>query len=1014
MSDKYKSKAQLLEEIRRLRIELASAPRSHDQNEALMTERHGGLLIDNSPISTQIFSPDGKRLYVNAAWQKLWGRSQERVTEYNILKDKQLMKTGIASYLQEGFSGKTIEIPLTQYGIAQSDDSYSTGKRWIVAVVYSIKDVHGKISTVILLQFDKTAQKLAEELLQKSEQQTRSWLENSPACTKVVDLDFNLQYMSDSGVKDLKLDDITDFYGKPYPFAFYPDSFKVPMGKNLLKAKETGEIVVQEAYVNDVEGNTLWYHSTLVPVKGQNGLVEYIMIVSINNTAQKQAEETLKCAFHDMEAQVQARTKELYKSEERFSVAMHGANDGLWDWNLETDDVYYSPRWKKMLGYEESELVDTIDTWSTLVHHHDKDRVLDEVQSYLTGKTATFEVEMRMHHKDGHEIIVLSRANMVHRPPNNQPVRLVGTHVDITERKKSEQFILATSDILKMIAMREPANEIYDAIAYLYESRHAGLRCSMLILEGNKLMHGGAPSLPKEYCDAVNGLENGPDVGSCGTATYYGKRVLVENIETDPKWKDIKHFALPHGMRCCWSEPIKNSLGKILGAFGMYYNHPALPSEAELADLESAARLAGIIMEREKSEEELNLHRQKLEELVSQRTLEFEEAKREAEDANRAKGLFLANMSHEIRTPMNVILGMSYLALQTELSDKQEKYIAKVHHSAENLLGILNDVLDFSKIEAGKVELERICFNLMDTVENVENIAGMKAKEKGVGLNVIIDQAVPTFFIGDLMRLSQVLINLVGNAVKFSFSGGSISVNVNVKEDKTDEVVLLFSVKDTGIGISPDQQEKLFQAFNQADTSTKREFGGTGLGLTISKEIVQLMGGKIWVESEQDKGSTFYFTIRLGKLQGEHDEISPVDIDAETTRKALEHLCGSKVLLVEDNEFNQDLVIELFANHQITVRAVNDGQAALELLGDNEFDGVLMDCQMPIMDGYEATRKIREQEKFADLPIIAMTADAMVGDREKALAAGMNDHIAKPITPNSVFVIMAKWIKKGE
>ncbi len=299
------------------------------------------------------------------------------------------------------------------------------------------------------------------------------------------------------------------------------------------------------------------------------------------------------------------RTAELYKSEERFSLAMRGANDGLWDWNLETDEVYYSPRWKSMLGYGKNELDFNLNTWKNLVYPDDKDIVLEKVQDYLAGREDSFEVEMRMHHKDGREVFVLSRAFLVIRESDSKPVRLVGTHVDITERKKAEVFDDKNAEILEMIAIGRPAPDIYNAIALMYEGRHTGLRCSMLELHGNKLMHGGAPSLPKEYCNAVHGLENGPSVGSCGTSTYIGKRVLVENIETDPKWEKIKHIALPHGMRSCWSEPIKNSSGEVLGAFGMYYNYPALPNDEESNDLKSAARIAGIVMERDQAQKRI-------------------------------------------------------------------------------------------------------------------------------------------------------------------------------------------------------------------------------------------------------------------------------------------------------------------------------------------------------------------------------------------------------------------------
>jgi len=299
------------------------------------------------------------------------------------------------------------------------------------------------------------------------------------------------------------------------------------------------------------------------------------------------------------------RSAQLYKNEERFSLAMRGANDGLWDWNLETDETYYSPRWKSMLGYKESELENILSTWGSLVNSNDKVMVLEKVNDYVTGRANSFEVEMRMQHKDGHDVFVLSRGFLVNRELDGKPIRLVGTHVDISERKKAESFREKNAKILEMIAIGEPALDIYGAIALMYEERHPGMRCSLLELHGNKLMHGGAPSLPKEYCDAVNGLENGPCVGSCGTSTYTGKRVLVENIETDPKWTKIKHIALPHGMRSCWSEPIKNSSGKVLGAFGMYYNHPALPNKEESNDLKSAAWLAGIIMEREQDQKRI-------------------------------------------------------------------------------------------------------------------------------------------------------------------------------------------------------------------------------------------------------------------------------------------------------------------------------------------------------------------------------------------------------------------------
>ncbi|MGB2246631.1 MAG: ATP-binding protein [Alcanivorax sediminis] len=682
------------------------------------------------------------------------------------------------------------------------------------------------------------------------------------------------------------------------------------------------------------------------------------------------------------------------------------ADEGIWALDHMARIQFVNPRLATMLGYSQEELcghsaLDFLDPRESRALAHikltNRKRENDEHQ------------ELRLSRKDGRQLLVKVGSTPLFDKGGNYTGSL-GVLTDMTRRAQIEVREASRSRALYLIATGADIYAILDAIVLGVEAQHPESICSILLLDesGDHVLLGSAPHLPSFYNNAIDGAPIGPRAGSCGTAAYTGKRVIVENIRTDPLWDDYRPLAIQAGLGACWSEPIRDSHGKVLGTFAIYHRDAHRPDDDDIETISASASLAAIALERnrdQKSVLELNVD---LEKKVRLRTLELNREKERAEAASRAKSEFVSNISHEIRTPMHSIQGLLELVGSTRLDDQQKDYLGKIDLAVHHLLGIINSVLDFSRIETGKFQLDRQHYSLRSVLNNVESQLANSATSKGLSLVFQVAEEVPDNLFGDPLRLGQVLINYIGNAIKFSHHG-EIRVTAKLVSRDGRTCKLRFLVRDHGIGISQDVQKQLFQPFEQADSSTTREYGGTGLGLAICRKIVEETGGQVGVESEPGKGSEFWFTTRMGITDGK----TPVQKD-QLDDDEVARLQGRHVLLVEDNEVNQMVAKELLSRVGVDVAVASNGKQALKLLAEQRFDAVLMDVQMPIMDGYEATRQIRDNPELRHNVVIAMTANAGREDKQAAFSAGVDDFVSKPIRALRLYQALLKNMRDAE
>ncbi|TMB00082.1 MAG: response regulator [Deltaproteobacteria bacterium] len=828
----------------------------------------------------------------------------------------------------------------------------------------------------------------------------------------------------------------------------------------------------------------------------------------------------LEVARQKTEQTVLERTAELKASEERFRLLSAASPVGMFRTDAAGRGVYTNARWSEIAGVNGEEGLG--DGWQRAVHPDDRAAVVAGWMAAVREKRED-EREFRMQTPRGEVRWIHTRTKPI-LSEDGRVTGHVGTAEDITARRRAEALQAGQKHVLELLATEATLADVLAALVCTIEEQAPGMLCSVLCLDGERLRHGAAPSLPEDYSRAVDGIAIGPAAGSCGTAAYRHERVIVEDIERDPRWAEFRDLALRHGLRACWSEPIFSASGQVLGTFASYYREPRRPTDDEISLIEAAAQLGGLAIERKRAEAELA------------------EARDQALEAARLKSQFLANMSHEIRTPMNAIIGMTDIALETELDGEQRECLETVKLSARSLLALLNDILDFSKVEAGRLDLERITFSLRDSLGDTLKTQALHSHEKRLELACDVAADVPDGLVGDPGRLRQVVANLVGNAIKFT-DQGEVVVRVRAEELTADDVALHVTVSDTGIGIPRDKQGKIFGAFVQVDGSMTRRHGGTGLGLAIASQLVELMGGRIWVESVPGRGSSFHFAVRLERTaeDGAHDEgieaaalrglrvlvvddsatsrgilvdmlaawglrpdgvaagtealaalgrahadrapykLALVDVEmpdmdgpalvrrvrdepplattpvvllgapgqratggpevelevagyltkpvvASHLLETIQAIChGSRrdpsprpvvatsrtplhVLLAEDNAVNRKVAVRLLQKRGHTVVAVEDGRQAVRALDRERFDVVVMDVQMPEMDGYEVTAAVRARERVqgGHLPIVALTAHAMKGDRERCLEAGMDAYVSKPVDAEELFATLER------
>ena len=932
------------------------------------SQRHSDNLFDaafdQAAVGIALVAPDGRWLRVNPRAAQIVGYSVEellrmRFQEVTHPDDLAVDEAQIRDLLADR---------ITQYALEKRYRRKDGRSVWVNLSVALLRTAEGEPDYFVSVIEDIDEKKRAQDEAMASKRQLEAALESMTDAVFISDLEGRITVFNEAFAL---LHKFPDKAACAQRFEDYPEILEVysSSGRLLPLSEWAAPRALRGETASNVEfrlqrkdtGETWLGSYSFAPIHGVDGKIAGAVVVGRDVTEKKAAELAVR------------------ENERRLRLALDAAKAGMWEWNLRTGENIWSDEVFRLYGLAPGEQAPSFDTWVNSIHPDDRERAVNAAQ--LAGQTGReLNIEWRVRDAGESERWLMSRGQPIFGA-HGEPERFLGIVMDVSEKKRADAEL----------------EQHRNHLEHLVQTRTAELA------EANRTL--------AEHVEEIAALYNRVPCGYHSLAP--DGRVLAIN-DTELDW-------LGYAREDVVGRPITDFMAPESQAF-FAATFPRFLREGLLRDAElefvcrDGSRLSALVsanlvynadgtVQYSRSTMIDNRERKAREQMLAAMQRELARRADEAERATRSKSAFLANMSHEIRTPMNAILGLAHLILRAGLPQEQAVRVEKIESAGKHLLSIINDILDFSKIEAGRVQLESADFQLSALLENIQALINEEARSKG--LQVTIDaEALPEPLRGDPTRLRQALLNYVSNALKFTEHGG-IVLRARVLERQADTLLMRFEVEDSGIGITSEVLPGLFRSFEQGDASTTRKYGGTGLGLAITRRLALLMGGETGVSSEPGRGSVFWLTARLG--YGQHGaEAAPCDPASDTEGRL--RAGHARILLAEDNEINREVALELLNSVGLETDTAINGREVLEMVGRKAYDLVLMDIQMPEMDGLEATQALRRLPDWSSRPILAMTANAFNEDRQRCLDAGMNDFISKPVDPEMFFAVLDKWL----